>query len=51
MSYSQIAQMKLMNAINSINSESDLNEFKDLMARFFASKAYVRVVQPIYRTN
>jgi len=51
MSYSQIAQMELMNAINSINSESDLNEFKDLLARFFASKAYVRVVQPIYRTN
>ena len=39
MSYSQIAQMELMNAINSINSESDLNEFKDLLARFFASKA------------
>ena len=39
MSYSQIAQMELMNAINSINSESDLNEFKDLLARFFARKA------------
>ena len=39
MSYSQIAQMELMNAINSIKSEADLNEFKDLLARYFASKA------------
>ena len=39
MSYSQIAQMELMNAVNSIKSESDLNEFKDLLARFFAGKA------------
>ena len=39
MSYSQIAQMELMNAINSIKSESDLNEFKDMLARYSASKA------------
>ena len=39
MSYSEIAQMELMNAINSIKSESDLNEFKDMLARYFASKA------------
>ena len=39
MSYSQIAQMELMNAINSIKSEADLKEFKDLLARYFASKA------------
>jgi hypothetical protein len=39
MSYSQIAQMELMNAINSIKSEADLNEFKDLLALYFASKA------------
>ena len=39
MSYSQIAQMELMNAINSIKSEADLNEFKDMLARYFASKA------------
>lgn len=39
MSYSQIAQMELMNAVNSIKSESDLNEFKDLLAHYFASKA------------
>ena len=39
MSYSKIALMELMNAVNCIKSESDLNEFKDLLARFFASKA------------
>ena len=39
MSYRQLAQMELMNAINSINSEEDLNEFKDLVALFFAQKA------------
>ena len=39
MSYSQIAQLELMNALNNINSEAELNEFKDLVARFFAQKA------------
>ena len=39
MSYKEIAQLELMNALNSINSETDLNEFKDLIARFFAEKA------------
>ena len=39
MSYTQLAQLELMNALNSINSEAELNEFKDLVARFFAQKA------------
>ncbi|MBR6446387.1 MAG: hypothetical protein IKS94_08250 [Prevotella sp.] len=39
MSYSQIAQMELMNALNCIKSETELNEFKDLVAHFFALKA------------
>ena len=39
MSYAQIAQLELFNALKSINSESDLNEFKDLVAHFFAQKA------------
>ena len=39
MSYSEMAQLELMNAINSIRSEAELNEFKDLVARFFAEKA------------
>ena len=39
MSYSQMAQLELMNAVNSINSEAELNEFKTLVAHFFAQKA------------
>ena len=39
MSYSELAQLELMNALNSINSEAELNEFKDLVAKYFAAKA------------
>ena len=39
MSYNQLAQLELANALNNIQSETDLNEFKDLLARFFAQKA------------
>ena len=39
MSYSQLAQLELMNAINSISSESELNEFRNMLARYFAQKA------------
>ena len=39
MSYSEMAQLELMNALNSIDSEAELNEFKDLVARYFAEKA------------
>ena len=39
MSYTQIAQIELFNALKGINSEADLNEFKDLVAHFFAMKA------------
>lgn len=39
MSYTQLAQLELLNALNCISTESDLNEFKDLVAHFFAQKA------------
>ena len=39
MSYSQLAQLELMNAINSINTEAELNEFRDMLASYFAQKA------------
>ncbi|MBR4197637.1 MAG: hypothetical protein IKQ94_02545 [Bacteroidales bacterium] len=39
MSYAQLAKLELLNAFKNINSEADLNEFKDLIARFFAEKA------------
>ena len=34
MSYSQMAQLELLNALNNISSEAELNEFKDLVAHF-----------------
>ena len=39
MSFSQMAQLELLNALNNINSEAELNEFKDLVAHYFAQKA------------
>lgn len=39
MNYSRIAILELLNALNSIKSEADLIEFKDLIAQFFACKA------------
>ncbi len=39
MSYSQLAQLELMNAMNSINTESELKEFRDVLAHYFAQKA------------
>ena len=39
MSYSQMAQLELLDALNSINSEAELNEFKNVLAHYFANKA------------
>lgn len=39
MSYSQLAQLELLNALNGIDSETELNEFKNLLANYFAQKA------------
>jgi len=39
MSYAQLAQLELLNAVKGITTEADLNEFKDLVAHFFAEKA------------
>ena len=39
MSYSQLEQLELLNAINSIKTESELKEFRDVIARYFAQKA------------
>jgi len=43
MSYRQMAQLELMNALNKINSEEDLKEFKNLIAHFFAQKTQVAI--------
>lgn len=39
MSYSEMAQLELMNALNSIQSQRELDEFKNLLANYFAAKA------------
>ena len=39
MSYSQMAQLELLNALNNITSEAELNEFKNMLAHYFAQKA------------
>ena len=39
MSYTQQAQLELLNALNSIQTEAEFNEFRNLMANFFAQKA------------
>ena len=39
MSYSQMAQLELLNALNSITSEAELTEFKNLLAHYVAQKA------------
>lgn len=34
-----MAQQELMNALNSISTEEELSEFKNLLAHYFAQKA------------
>ena len=39
MSYDQITKLEVLNAVRGITSQAELNEFKDMIARFFANKA------------
>lgn len=39
MSYNEMAQLELMNALNCIKTEDEFDEFRDLLASFFAMKA------------
>lgn len=34
-----MAQLELMNALNTIQSETELDEFRDMLAKYFAEKA------------
>ena len=36
MSYSKMAQLELLDALNNINSEAELNELKNVLAHYFA---------------
>ena len=39
MSYNQRAQLELLNVINGIQTEVEYNEFRDLLAHYYARKA------------
>lgn len=39
MSYSELAQLEVLNALNAISTQEELDEFKDMLARYFAEKA------------
>lgn len=39
MSYMQLAQLDVMNALSSIQTEADYIDFRDTLARYFAEKA------------
>ena len=39
MSYMQMAQLDVLNAVRGINTEADYMEFRTMLARYFADKA------------
>ena len=39
MSYLQLAQLEVLNAVKGINNQADFNDFRDMIARYFAQKA------------
>ena len=43
MSYEQLAKLELLDAVRNIKTESELNEFKNVIALFFAEKAQTEI--------
>ena len=39
MSYTQMAQLDVLNLIKGINTEADYSDFRNMLARYFADKA------------
>ena len=39
MSYNEIARLELLNVINSISTQEELDDFRDMLAHYFAEKA------------
>lgn len=39
MSYEQMARLEVLNAVSCINSKEELDEFKNMLAHYFAEKA------------
>ena len=39
MSYEQMARLEVLNAVSGINSQEELDDFRNTLARYFAEKA------------
>ena len=39
MSYEQMARLEVLNAVSGINSQEELDDFRNMLARYFADKA------------
>lgn len=39
MSYEQMARLEVLNAVSGINTKEELDDFKNMLARYFADKA------------
>lgn len=39
MSYEEMARLEVLNAVSGINSKKELDEFRNMLARYFANKA------------
>ena len=39
MSYNEIARLELLNVINGISTQEELDDFRDMLAHYFAEKA------------
>lgn len=39
MTYEQLAKLEVLNAVSGIRSKEDLDEFKNMLAHYFAQKA------------
>lgn len=39
MSYNELAKLEVLSAVQLINTQAELNEFKNMIALYFASKA------------
>ena len=43
MSFQERAQLELLNVVSGIRTESEFNEFRDLLAHYYASKAQTAI--------
>ena len=43
MSYTQMAQLDVLNLIKGINTEADYSDFRNMLARYFADKAQKQI--------